>query len=214
MSTADVPDYLYVYFLSTVKDLEKNISALWEEVDMLSQPVHVHIHGDGHLMDHGDHDDDYDVHGHDHDDHDHEHSGHDDHHLHDHGPMEHEMHETEHVEHKDHDDKDHKHDHKYPHHTLKHDKDGTKHDHHGKAKMKKMKGCNCKKDGDMMGKRGHGDHTHMYRGHGMHDGHDGTHVHIHLHTAMEEEMEMKHRLMSPPPLGEWQFLLFLFLLEL
>lgn len=191
MSTVDVPDYLYVYFLSTVKDLEKNISALWEEVDMLSQPVHVHIHGDGHLMDHGDH-------------------GHD----HDHGPMEHEMHETDHVEHKDHDDKDHKHDHKYPHHTLEHDKDGTKHDHQGKAKMKKMKGCNCKKDDDMMGKRGHGDHTHMHRRHGMHDGHDGTQVHIHLHTAMEEEMEMKHNLMSPPPLGEWQFLLFLFLLEL
>ncbi|KAL8595937.1 hypothetical protein ACOMHN_018249 [Nucella lapillus] len=54
---------------AVVKDLEKNVTALWGKVDMLSQPVHVHLHGDSHLMDphhHDHHDHGYDVHHHDH----------------------------------------------------------------------------------------------------------------------------------------------------
>ncbi|XP_076454109.1 uncharacterized protein LOC143289125 [Babylonia areolata] len=66
-----------------VKDLEKNVTTLWGKVEMLSQPVHVHVHGDSHLIDphdhhhHQDHDDDDD------DDHHHHHDYHV-HHHHDH----------------------------------------------------------------------------------------------------------------------------------
>ena len=158
-------------------DLEKNISALWDEVDVLSQPVHVHIHGDGHLMNNPYHD-------HDHFDHDH-----DCHHLcHGHKDGEHKMcrHDKDH--------KGRKYDHRCKWNKMKEAKDSNNSS--GGEAMMGGKGNHSHMHGGM----GHGMHGGM--GHGMHDGHGGTHVHIHLHTAMEEEMEMKHHRMPPPPQGE------------
>lgn len=51
-----------------VTDLEANVTALWHEVDMLQQPVHVHIHGHGGDLTHEHHHDDHVDHHHGHHD--------------------------------------------------------------------------------------------------------------------------------------------------
>ncbi|XP_070210096.1 uncharacterized protein [Littorina saxatilis] len=178
-----------------VKDMEQNMTELWREVKTLSQPVHVHIHGGGHVMgqhDHDEHDhfahchgEDHDHHeGHDHESHGHEGHGND---SHGHEGHDHEGHGNESHGHEGHGHKGHGHeghDHEghghegqgiEGHSHESHDQEGHDHEGHDKKGHKHTHADHHPKDKTgkkMKGKKGRHDNKKM-RGHMGHEGHEG-----------------------------------------
>lgn len=204
-----------------VKDLENNVTALWKEVDMLSQPVHVHLHGDDHVID---------------PDHAHHHH-HQDHQQHSHGKSP-QSPDDENDDEADDKDGEHmaQHDAKHPHSHKHHHKDDDNDDDDDDAKhmmggddsddedmikvmkmkmrMTKMKHkqhhskCRgCKRPGHMEGDSREDEEEEMeWKEKWMHGGRKGTHVHIHLHTGeMDGEMESEDHHTEPSLPQEYRY---------
>ncbi|XP_076447431.1 uncharacterized protein LOC143284548 [Babylonia areolata] len=181
-----------------VNDLQSNVTALWREVKQLGQPVHVHLHGDDHVMDPDHH-------------HHHHHGSHQD--LNkskddddDDGSRE-----------GDHDHKGHKHHHDHKDHHKSFDAKDKKMSHLSLEEKKKMAMTMKKEKKKMMmmmsgQEEEEEEEEEEWEKKYMHKGHAGTHVHIHLHTGGEEKekeeeeggMGSKHHLHGLPPLSKIQ----------